>query len=65
MFSSTINTLLHGLPQYRNRLWIIAFQKDQEYNNDWEWPEQLAKPNLYDIPPPEANDQINPKQRPR
>ncbi len=32
---ATINTLSHGLPQYRNRLWIIAFRNDHKSHNEW------------------------------
>ena len=62
---ATINTLSHGLPQYRNRLWIIAFRNNHEFHNEWEWPEPLPTPVLADVLLPIANDPPKPERRPK
>ena len=36
-----MNTAHHGLPQFRNRLWIIGFRNDLILTHPWEWPEEL------------------------
>ncbi len=61
---ATINTLSHGLPQYLNRLWIIAFRSNHDFHNEWKWPDLLPTPELADVLLPIANDQLKPERRP-
>ena len=62
--AQNMNTAHHGLPQFRNRLWIIGFRDDLTLTHPWAWPDEIEPCPIQFLLPDENQDHGKSTTRP-